>query len=363
MRFGSQQSHTEYKPFHWWLTVCWRFLQNLFFRLLLFIDYGDDSSSTSARLPSRLGLVVVLLAVFSLYISVFFCAGLGFCRRSVSNENLLGSLLIFYPVAGHQRTFFNLVLLLFAALLLSLLLSNLYFWDSARKSRMGLRQLLISKIPAPLQLVRPIFSLLGAICKSDGRVSPSEISRVELYLDDEWDLNFFERQEAMRAFRSGVQSLDFEKYCGQISRFLVSHPQAVLGAIEVLRELMGSDSEMTPQKRMVMQRVFRSLGSLWGSDSARDSAQHYRERPRFQQQAQRPDTQLKHAELFATLGCAPTAPASELKRAYRAKCKELHPDSTLARGLPRKVIELNIKKFRDLQSGWENLCAERKDLS
>ena len=62
---------------------------------------------------------------------------------------------------------------------------------------------------------------------------------------------------------------------------------------------------------------------------------------------------------YDTLGVAENAGEAEIRRAYRKKVSEYHPDKIAAKGLPSDFTELAAKKFQEIQEAWDRIRAAR----
>ena len=50
----------------------------------------------------------------------------------------------------------------------------------------------------------------------------------------------------------------------------------------------------------------------------------------------------------------------EIKKVYRRKRKEFHPDTLISKGLPEELIERAKEKFIEIQEAYEAIERERK---
>jgi len=66
---------------------------------------------------------------------------------------------------------------------------------------------------------------------------------------------------------------------------------------------------------------------------------------------------LKYA--YEVLGVSPESDVSEIRKAYRKKASEYHPDKIASKGLPEEFTELANKKFQEIQNAWETIRKAR----
>jgi DnaJ like chaperone protein len=51
----------------------------------------------------------------------------------------------------------------------------------------------------------------------------------------------------------------------------------------------------------------------------------------------------------------------EIKKVYRVKRKEFHPDALISKGLPQELIEKAKEKFIEIQAAFEIIEKEKND--
>ena len=64
---------------------------------------------------------------------------------------------------------------------------------------------------------------------------------------------------------------------------------------------------------------------------------------------------------YAILGVVESMDFEEIKRVYRRKRKEFHPDALISKGLPEELIERAKEKFIEIQEAYETIERERKE--
>ena len=63
---------------------------------------------------------------------------------------------------------------------------------------------------------------------------------------------------------------------------------------------------------------------------------------------------------YVVLGVTKSMDFEEIKRVYRRKRKEFHPDTLISKGLPEELIERAKEKFIEIQEAYEAIERERK---
>ena len=109
----------------------------------------------------------------------------------------------------------------------------------------------------------------------------------------------------------------------------------------------GTISEVELNFLRAAERVFglRGFVDRW-YDSLRDSAE-----------PPPPADDLDDA--YRILGVTPQSTPDEIKKAWRDKAKEFHPDKLRGKNLPENVVKLAESKFRQAQSAYEQIKRER----
>jgi DnaJ like chaperone protein len=72
-------------------------------------------------------------------------------------------------------------------------------------------------------------------------------------------------------------------------------------------------------------------------------------------------SQLFNSDLspYSVLGVSEDMEFKEIKRIYRQKRKEFHPDALISKGLPEELIERAKEKFIEIQGAYEAIEKKR----
>jgi DnaJ like chaperone protein len=62
---------------------------------------------------------------------------------------------------------------------------------------------------------------------------------------------------------------------------------------------------------------------------------------------------------YKILECSPGADFKEVKRKYRKKAKEFHPDNVIGRGLPEEFVDFAEQEFKKINEAYEKIKAEK----
>ena len=73
--------------------------------------------------------------------------------------------------------------------------------------------------------------------------------------------------------------------------------------------------------------------------------------------AAQPGTSLEDA--YTALGLDSNANDKELKRAYRKRMSENHPDKLIAKGVPEDMVKLATERSQEIQAAYEMIRKQR----
>ena len=69
----------------------------------------------------------------------------------------------------------------------------------------------------------------------------------------------------------------------------------------------------------------------------------------------------KISDAYEILGVTKDMTLEEIKKVYRVKRKEFHPDALISKGLPEELIEKAKEKFIEIQAAFEIIEKEKND--
>lgn len=182
--------------------------------------------------------------------------------------------------------------------------------------------------------VEPLFALLGAVAKSDGRVSEKEIAVAErmmqrLQLDNAW------RQRAIEAFNSGKQAgFDLRAGIIRLRDWTGGYRDLAYPMLDVLVDTVLAEGPPSQNKLQLLKQVANALRiselELMAMLAMKGAAAgHAGTGPSWQPGAggQRSAPRSSgFSDPYAVLGLTRNATDSEIKRAYRKLMSEHHPD-------------------------------------
>ena len=208
--------------------------------------------------------------------------------------------------------------------------------------------------------IEPLFSLAGALSKSDGRVSEQEIAATESLMN-RLRLDSTQRRSAVERFTAGKQTdfpvqlaiADLKRWCGgrRDLAFLI---------LDLLLDLVYAEGALAQAKLALVRKLCWSLGvsdhelaalsamkgyapgaQAWGSAS-----------PRAQ-----PGASAMRVDAYAVLGLERSANEREIKRAYRKLMSQHHPDKL--GNVPDELKRRAEERAREINTAYERIKTER----
>lgn len=182
--------------------------------------------------------------------------------------------------------------------------------------------------------------VLGAkMAKVDGAVSRSEINAFK----EVFRVPPQEIKNVARIFDAAKQDASgFEPYAEQIARLFRTEPAVLEDLLASLFHIGRADGDLRPAELAFLRRVseifrldqsaFDRLRALFSGDSA---------------------------DPYGVLGLCPSASDDEIKRAYRRLIREHHPDTLMAKGLPKEFIEVANRKMAGINAAYDHIGRER----
>ena len=186
-----------------------------------------------------------------------------------------------------------------------------------------------------------VIALSAKMAKADGLVTRDEVTafREVFHIPTE------EEQNAARVFNLARQDVaGFEDYARRISGMFgrSDDGQSTLcDLMEGLFHIAMADGTYHPNEDAFLARVADIFGL--GEDRFRTL------RARFVPDAA-PDP-------YTVLGVTPDTPMPEIRKAWRKRVQESHPDAMIARGVPEEAVKLSERRMQDINRAWEEIRA------
>lgn len=119
--------------------------------------------------------------------------------------------------------------------------------------------------------------------------------------------------------------------------------------IEILRNL-PAHLAVNPFRFVFQYNRYCASGSQSGSSSSSGGGRRPPPPPRRDELA----------EAYELLGCSPSATEDELKKAYRAKAKQYHPDEMVAKGLPPELVKKATEEMARINAAYDLIRKSRR---
>ena len=206
------------------------------------------------------------------------------------------------------------------------------------------------------------FLLFGFLAKADGRISQQEVDHTEMVIA-QMGLSGEQRQRAIELFKQGAAA-DFHIEPAISSFVQVVGPQKQIQQtlLFFLISLALADHEIQPVEHDALQRIAGLLGfspaqlqqmlrmaqaqgSFHGAGGGNSSF------------GAQPGIGLDEA--YAALGVAKDVDDKGLKRAYRKRMSENHPDKLIAQGVPEDMVKLATERSQEIQAAYEMIKKSR----
>ncbi len=197
-----------------------------------------------------------------------------------------------------------------------------------------------------------LMPLLAKIAKSDGRINEDEISVVERVMHR---LNL---TDAMRRYAQHIfiQAKDtptgIEAYAAQFAH-TVPNFETRLVTFQFMLEVACADNHLSPIERQLLlatAQIFNLPPTLIHqlfAQMAGGNTHTGRNTTTSTHHTRTTDLQL--------LGLGPNATPDDIKRAYRQKVKELHPDRLQAQGLPEAILKKATERMAEINAAYKRL--------
>ena len=187
------------------------------------------------------------------------------------------------------------------------------------------------------------FSMLAKLAQTDGRVTKEELDSIKGFMEKDLRLDPEGRNAAVNIFQTALNSPGtFDDFARQFYSHFYSQPQLIELMVDILLRVAVSDGNMTQgEETMVLSAVntfhFSSV--------------------RYEQLKSKYVQTGNHA--YAVLGCNPDDSDQQVKKCYRVRVQEYHPDKIASKGLPEEFTRFAQDKFREIQDAWEQVKIAR----
>lgn len=185
---------------------------------------------------------------------------------------------------------------------------------------------------------------LGAkMAKADGLVTKDEVAAFRQV----FQIPTRDAAQAAIVFNLARQDVaGYEVYASKIAKMFTTETAVLEDLIEGLFYIAMADGHYHPNENDYVHHVSKIFGI--------DEIVYRSFRTRFVPDAP-PDA-------YDVLGVTPQTPLSEIRKVWRQKIRETHPDQMMARGLPEEAITMATKRMIAINKAWEDISETHKDV-
>jgi len=191
-----------------------------------------------------------------------------------------------------------------------------------------------------------LFSMLAKMAKADGKVSAEEAELINHIAKTRMNMDAEDRKAARDIFNNALDdSYSVYDYARQYSQ--VVHNQQMREMVyRLLFAVAFADQKLHHEEELILKEIPSYLGL--------DSSIYQRFREEFQGQ------KVDISECYEILGCTPDSNDEEIKRAYRKKCTEYHPDKIASKGLPDGFMKFAEDQMQQITSSYSTIMESRR---
>jgi DnaJ like chaperone protein len=194
-----------------------------------------------------------------------------------------------------------------------------------------------------------LFGMLAKIAKADGMVSDEEAMVIKGFMN-QIGLDDQGKQMAGMIFtRAKDDSNSIYDYATQFAEIYDDNKDMRVIAYRILFEISASDGELHIEEERILRNIIEPLGL--------DQSMYELFEEEF---FGKPHSLHEH---YALLDCTAESSDKEIKRAYRAKCIEYHPDKIMSKGLPDAFVNFADEQMKLITCAYDQIKKARPGLS
>lgn len=214
---------------------------------------------------------------------------------------------------------------------------------------------------APRGFIEPLFALLGAISKADGRVSEAEIAAVETLMA-RMRLDPVLRRRAIETFNAGKESgFPVHLAIADLKAWTQGRRDHAYILIDLVLDIVGAEGQPAGPKFALLkqmawtlrvdERELAALAAMKGFAWGRPGGDEGRHAPPPR------GTTAAGPEPYWVLGLPQDAAEGEIKRAYRKLMSEHHPDKL--GDVPDALRQRAEERAREINAAYERIKSAR----
>lgn len=199
------------------------------------------------------------------------------------------------------------------------------------------------------------FSVMGHICKADGKVTQDEIQIAE-HVMSQMALSKEQKKAAGALFEAGKKdNFPLEEVLEQLQSELGISKNIKRVFLEIQCAAAYADNVLHPAEEKLLYTIAQHINfpkhELQSILAAMASAKNYSNSTQ----------KMRLDDAYAILNIKPNADEKEIKRAYRKLMNQHHPDKLIAKGLPEEMIACATKKTQEIRAAYDRLKDHEKN--
>lgn len=207
-----------------------------------------------------------------------------------------------------------------------------------------------------------LFSMLGRLAAADGTITAAEeaafrsIVTGQLRITDPASVS-----TAMKIFHEAASgNVPMGDYARKAAQAFSRRPQLLEMMLIIMIRVSSADGEIHSEEDRLMREAASIFGFPHGTyESIKMRYGAYSGGGSSGSSGTATQTSGGLAAAYETLGVDKNAAEADIRKAYRKKASEYHPDKIAAKGLPKEFTDFANKKFQEIQKAWETVREAR----
>lgn len=202
---------------------------------------------------------------------------------------------------------------------------------------------------------KSVFSMLGKLSIADGSISEQEKQTIYNFMRTDLRLDPISQQSAMEIFNAAIRSGEsFETYAREFYQSFQGNAQFTELVLDILLRVAAADGNIHREEEKLIQQAVGIFGY------SQTSYDRLKSRHGFSGGSSSSSAgSSSSGGAYGILGCSPSDTDDVVRKAYRKKVNEFHPDKISAKGLPEEFTQFASERFNEIQAAWDNIRKER----
>jgi DnaJ like chaperone protein len=197
-----------------------------------------------------------------------------------------------------------------------------------------------------LAIQTAFFGCLSKMARADGQVGQEEIAAVEQIMA-RLGYTGERRRAAIEIFRKAKDDPHTAAdYLNQLASIIQYNPQIAMTFLMALHAVAQADGFIHPNEREILLQAERAFRLRPGTiDAMLGGAPRTRA--------------VAVDQAYQVLECTPDMSDEEIKKVYRAKCLEYHPDKLASKGLPDEFMQYAHEQLTKVNEAYDTIKKAR----